>query len=207
MLTTTHRRLALAGLVGPVTFVAAWIVGGLIVRGYSSLDYSVSRLAAVGVSYRWVMITGFVVLGTSLLLYAPTLRVALPGLTWVTLAASGIALLGLVAFPLEDTGTVTHNILAAAAYLGIAATPIFGVRPFAQAGMRWAARISAGAGVLAGACLEFTAVLPHGGVYQRIGFTASQAWIAVTAVIIFRRGFLLAGDDLREEATTPRPAR
>lgn len=191
MLTATQRRLALAGVVGPVAFMVAWIVGGLVVRGYSSVHFSVSRLAAVGVSYRWMMVTALVVLGVGLLLYAPSLRSALPGLAWITATATGVSSLALVAYPLHARATPMHNVWAAAAYLGIASTPIFAYRPFAEAGMMSAARLSAGAGVIAGACLELTVIAPWAGLFQRIGFTTSLAWISVTAVILFRDGTLL----------------
>src|SRR3954462_14459944 len=94
------QRCALGGILGPFAFVAAWSIGGLAASHYSAIDDAISRLAEVGAPTRPWMTAGFVGFGIGLPLYAVALRTSLPGPSWMTAAATGLATLGVAAAPL-----------------------------------------------------------------------------------------------------------
>ncbi len=68
------QREAAGGLIGPVGFVGAWIIGGLIKPDYSPVEDAISRLAAIGASTRPLMTCGFVCFGVAVPTYAWALR-------------------------------------------------------------------------------------------------------------------------------------
>jgi hypothetical protein len=70
---------AAAGLVGPAVFTAAWIVNGERQSGYPIADEHISGLAALDADHPSTMITGFVVLGVSTVVFAAELSRALGG--------------------------------------------------------------------------------------------------------------------------------
>jgi hypothetical membrane protein len=81
------RQLALAGIVGPVAFGVAAIIGAPIVDGYSHQHQFISELAAEGSSARVLMTIGFLTLGVCLLVFAWAVRALRP-----TLAALAIVI-------------------------------------------------------------------------------------------------------------------
>jgi hypothetical membrane protein len=60
---TAIRLGAIAGIVGPAAFTAAWVVASLLQTGHSATEVQISGLAAPDARDPWIMITGFVVLG------------------------------------------------------------------------------------------------------------------------------------------------
>ena len=50
----THKALAICALVSPVLYTFMWILGGIIVPGYSHIQNDVSSLFAVGAYNRWL---------------------------------------------------------------------------------------------------------------------------------------------------------
>lgn len=72
------RQFALAGIVGPVAFGLAAIVGALFVDGYSHEHQFISELAAEGSSARVLMTIGFLTLGVCLLVFAWAVRALRP---------------------------------------------------------------------------------------------------------------------------------
>lgn len=72
------RQLALAGIVGPLVFALAAVIGATRVAGYSHVHQFVSELAAVGSDARPVMTVGFFTLGFALLVFAWSVRRLLP---------------------------------------------------------------------------------------------------------------------------------
>lgn len=72
------RQLALAGIVGPVAFGVAAIVGAPVVDGYSHQHQFISELAAQGASSRVLMTIGFLTLGVCLLVFAWAVRALRP---------------------------------------------------------------------------------------------------------------------------------
>lgn len=185
---TPGRSWALAGLVGPLGFITAWLAAGSLTDGYSPVGDAISRLAAVGAPYRTVMAAGFVCFGVAVPIYALVLRRCLGGQTWIAATTSGVATLGIALFPLGSSGAVDgiHNGLAALGYLALAATPVLAARALSDDGHRRAARASVAVGVLAGACLAATVAGPAHGLFQRTGLTVVDVWLMASAVWIAR---------------------
>src|SRR5262245_11186884 len=91
------RNLGLrAGIVGPAAFTAAWAFSGRRQRDYSIRNEHISGLAAPDARDPWVMIGGFLALGSSMVLLARDLQRRLavgsarPGPGPALLAGSGV---------------------------------------------------------------------------------------------------------------------
>ncbi|HVM01925.1 MAG TPA: DUF998 domain-containing protein [Acidimicrobiales bacterium] len=185
-----RRRLAaFGGVVGPAAFVVAWAVLGRRVPGYSPVDDAISRLAATGAPDRAAMTAGLVAFGVGLPLYGTALRAALPGPAWAFATATGLATLGVAAVPLGSPARdAAHGVVAGAAYATLAATPLAASRPLARSGCRRLARSGAWAGTISAASLLATTAGPASGLFQRVGLTVADAWIAASAVALLRGG-------------------
>jgi hypothetical membrane protein len=181
-----RRALALGGIVGPVSFVAAWTISGLHYDGYSPIDGFISDLAAIGSPTRTGMTAGFIAFGVGVPLYAAALRDALPGPAWITAAITGVTTLGVAAFPLggTDLQKAGHAAFAGVGYATLALTPILAARPLAAMGRRRAALASIVTGVVSGTCLAATTLGPAHGLFQRAGLTVTDTWLAITATAI-----------------------
>lgn len=177
------RRCALGGIVGPIAFVAGWSIGGLAASHYSAIDDAISHLAEIGAPTRPFMTAGFVVFGIGLPVYAVALRASLPGWSWMTAAATGLATLGVAAAPLgrSSSGDVVHGIFAGAGYVTLALTPLLAAGPLRRAGRSTLANLSVAAGALAGLSLLATTTAEANGLFQRFGLTVVDVWIVATA--------------------------
>lgn len=69
----------MAGLVGPVAFTAGWVTASLRQPGHAATEIQISGLAAHGARDPWIMVTGFLVLGGSLVVFGSALRQGLGG--------------------------------------------------------------------------------------------------------------------------------
>jgi hypothetical membrane protein len=184
---TGLRVRALAGVVGPTAFVSAWATGGAISRrDYSPIDDAISRLAAIGADTRPLMTAGFIVFGCALPLFSTALRSAVPGKAWITAAATGIATLGVAATPLDRSAFVdgAHGFAATVGYITLAATPLLAVESLRRAGHRRLALSGAAAGAVSAVSLALSTTSLPTGFFQRLGLTASDCWIVVTAIAI-----------------------
>jgi len=213
--TDTLRRAAIGGVVGPVGFVGAWVVGGAIKAGYSPVDDAISRLAAVGASTRPLMTAGFVCFGLSMPVYAVALR------RWISAPASwaavgtGAATLAVAAVPLGQSSTLdtVHGGLATAGYLTLVAIPILSCRALLDGGRRNVAVLSLVAGAVAGISLGATTLGRHHGFWQRLGLGVVDAWVFASAVAILLSPGPPVGDPRqpqslrrsRSRVTTPFP--
>lgn len=178
---------ALGGVIGPAAFIGAWATGAAVTtREYSSIDDAISRLAAVGADSRPLMTTGFVVFGVSLPIYATALRRVTSGPAWLMAAATGIATLGVAATPLDHSATIDrwHAVFAGVGYVTLALTPLLAARSLRGQGHPALAGVGVGAGAVSGICLALTTSSLPSGLFQRIGLTATDLWIAITAVAI-----------------------
>jgi hypothetical protein len=196
------RLAALGGVIGPVVFIGAWSVSAAVTaREYSSIDDAISRLAAVGADTRPLMTAGFVGFGVALPVYASALRRVVGGAAWLTAAATGIATVGVAAAPLERSSTVDtwHGVVAGIGYVTIAATPVLAARPLILQGHRVLGGLGLVAGVVSAVSLVLTTTNLPTGLFQRLGLTAADIWIATSALAI-------AGGKLRA-APRPRHAR
>ncbi|MGH9150419.1 MAG: DUF998 domain-containing protein, partial [Acidimicrobiales bacterium] len=95
------RVAAAGGLVGPAAFVGAWAAGGVVAPGYSPVGHAISRLAAPGAPARGLMTAGFVAFGLALPAYGWALRRAGLGRSGAAAVVTGLATLGVAAFPVE----------------------------------------------------------------------------------------------------------
>ena len=185
--------LAVGGVIGPVAFVAAWLLAGLSTRDYSSMQNAISDLGAAGAPTQLAMTTGFVVFGAGAGLYAHALRNALDGPAWVTMAASALAAVGLAATPTgSPTINTVHCWFAITLASAIALTPMLASGPLLRSGRDGWALASLFVGIIAFTCLLATLVGPERGFLQRAGLGAVDVWIVVTAVAIMRNGRLTA---------------
>ena len=184
-----HRRLAAFGVAGPSAFVAAWAVGGLAATDYSAVDDAISRLAAVGAPTQTLMTAGFVTFGVAVPLYGLALRDAVPGPAWMSAVATGLATLGVAATPLDTSSRLDllHGAFASTGYATLAAVPLLSAGPLRRAGAGRAATASLVAGVVSGVCLVATLAGPRHGLFQRLGLTAGDVWLACSAVWLLRR--------------------
>lgn len=184
-MTGRERLLALGGVIGPLAFVGAWVVAGAATDGYSPVDDAISDLAAIGASTRLVMTIGFVVFGLGLVEFGIALRTTLDGRAWMAAMATGACTIGVAATPLDGwSGDTLHAIFAGLGYLTIVALPLLASMSFARRGRRsWAlaSRVTAGGAAL---CLVASTFGPAHGLWQRLGLTIADVWIAVVALTI-----------------------
>ena len=183
------RLAAVGGVVGPAAFIGAWVVGSATKVRYSPVDDAISRLAAVGASTKPLMTSGFVVFGIGVPIYATALRRALGGLASVTAAVTGLATIGIAALPLERSAAVDkwHGAAAGIAYLTLAATPLLAGRTLRERGHRRLAALSGLVGVVTATSLVSSLTGLPTGLFQRIGLTAGDLWIMVSATTIIVR--------------------
>jgi hypothetical protein len=181
------RAAALGGVIGPAAFIGAWTVGAAVTtRGYSSIDDAISRLAAVGADTRALMTAGFIGFGVGLPAYASALRQVVEGPAWLAAAATGIATLGVAATPLEHSSTVDtwHGVVAGIGYVTLAATPMLAARPLLRHGHRALAAAGVVAGTVSAIALALTTTGLPTGLFQRLGLTATDIWVATSGIAI-----------------------
>jgi hypothetical membrane protein len=185
---TRRLRSPWGGIAGPALFVAAWAIGGARQPRYSPVDDAISRLAAVGVSSRPLMTTGFVCFGLGMLVYSGAVRAAVPGPAWVAVAGAGAATFGVVAFPLGWSAATddVHGAFAVTTYAAVVAIPLLASRALAASGHRGLARLSVVTGVAAGLGLAATALGTAPGLLQRAGLTLLDVWLAASAACMVR---------------------
>lgn len=181
-----RRVLAWGGVVGPTGFVAAWATAGALAKGYSPVQESISRLAAVRAPTQRLMTAGFVCFGVAVPAYGVALRDSLEGRAWLAATVSGFATLGAGAFALDRSSAIdrVHYGLAVVGSSSLALTPILASQSLSARGYGRAGAASRLVGVLSGACLAAPAFFPAEGLLQRIGLTLAEGWLAASAVAI-----------------------
>lgn len=170
-------RYRLAGAIwGPALFVAAWVVGGLLVEGYSPVEDHISRLAGVTAPTFVLMSAGFAAFGVGVGAAAWPLRriIGLPAATSVGVSAVGT--IGVMLTPVgwsPDTDLL-HSVFALLTYASLAlAGPLAALALFRRHPV-WAIA-SLGAGVLTFVALSYDSTTP--GLFQRIGLTTADVWL------------------------------
>ena len=175
-----RRRLAIGGAVGPIGFVSAWAIGGIVTsRRYSPVEDTISQLAAIGAPTRALMTAGMVVFGVAVPTYAVALRDALPGRAWIAAAATGIATLGVAAAPLDHSDVVDtlHLIAAGAGYVTLAAVPLLAHRALRDAGHRKLATFGLAMAAISAVALPTSLVVAQTGLFQRMGLAAGDLFL------------------------------
>jgi Protein of unknown function (DUF998) len=204
------RVRAAAGVVGPVAFTAAWVASTLRQEGYAVASEQLSGLAAPDARDPWVMTSGFLTLGVSVVLFASALEEALggrrragPGPALVRLAGLGALAAGvlrrdrmLLHPPDGPPGPQSwmndgHDLASLAVYAALVAAPLVLARRFAaEAAWRPLAVPTLATGVANLVLLGlFTAkvIEPWNGVVQRVAVTIPLAWTVVMATRLLRR--------------------
>lgn len=183
----TRGRWAGLGLVlGPLAFIAAWVVAGARTPGYDPLSDAISRTAANGAPQRHVMTTGFLLYAAGSVAGSLALRRAIPGPAWIASAVNGAATVGVALTPLEHSSALdaAHAVTATTGYVSLALTPLLAARPLAETGHRRAAAASAATGAVVAVCLAATAATEDSGLPQRLGLTTGDAWLIATGIAI-----------------------
>jgi len=185
---TQRQALAWGGVVGPTGFAAAWATAGALTKGYSPVHEAISHLAAVRAPTRWLMGAGFVCFGVAVPAYSSALRNSLGGRAWLAAATTGVATLGAGAFPLDTSPTTdrVHRGFAVIASSSLALTPVLAAQTLSARGHGRAAAASRLVGAMSGGCLVASAFVPTEGLWQRIGLSLSDGWLAASAVAILR---------------------
>ena len=187
MSTRTVRLLGLGGLVGPVTFVAAWLAAGAAAKSYSPVDGAISDLARTNAPTRAAMTLGFVGFGVGVIAFGLALRACGAGAASVSAVATACFTLAVAATPLgAPTRDVVHGAFASLGYLTLVGVPAFSARPLARAGRPGWARASVAAAAAAALCLLASAIGPAHGLLQRAGLTTGDLWITAVAVHLVR---------------------
>ena len=175
---------------GPVAFVGAWAVLGSRLPGYDPTRDAISRLAADGAPDQAWMTAGFVVFGLAVPCFGLALRSALDGPAWTMAVATGLATLGVAAFPLDGwAGDAPHDIAAGVGYVTLALTPLLAAGPLARVGHRRAAVASRLVGAAALAALALTPLADRSGLLQRLGLTLGDAWLVGAAAALLARRY------------------
>ena len=172
------------GVLGPAMFLFGWIISALRADGYSVIEDAISRLAAVGAPTRSLMTTGFIGFTIGVAVYAYGLRSRLDGPAWIAALIASIATLGVAVFPLDHSSGVDllHGAAAFTGYIALSALPLYAAPELARRGHRRASRLSRLCGTISSLALEATLLGPAHGLFQRIGVTVGDTWIAISAI-------------------------
>ena len=115
------------------------------------------------------MTAGLVALGAGMGLYGLALR---PRPVWVLPVVNGGITFAVAAIALGGKVDAAHGVFAGLGYVTVAAIPVVvGRRP-----------LPAAVSAVSGLCLFLTTVVEQDGLFQRLGLTVAQAWIAVNAL-------------------------
>ncbi len=172
------------GVLGPAMFLFGWIISALRTDGYSVIEDAISRLAAVGAPTRWLMSAGFIGFTVGVAVYSYGLRSMLDGPAWIAALIASIATLGVALFPLDHSSGVDllHGAAAFTGYIALSALPLYAAPELARRGLVRAARLSRVCGTISSLALAATLLGPAHGLFQRIGVTVGDAWIAGSAL-------------------------
>jgi Protein of unknown function (DUF998) len=201
------RADAAAGIVGPVVFTGAWIVGSIRQEGYAAADLQISGLAAPDARDPWIMIAGFLVLGGCSVAFGAALHDALGGRDRAGPAPrliQGAGVLTIAAGLLRrdhlvlTAGPVSwhnhaHDVISAVIYADLVLVQVllaarFG-RDASERGWRaWRPWLLASAGVTSGLLIAFAVDTsgPLAGVLQRAAVTVPLAVFAAVAARLVR---------------------
>lgn len=194
-------RVAVLGVVGVLTYVAAWAVGGAVWDGYDPTRQAISELFAVGAptATRAPLTAGLVLSGTGLVAFGWAMDVGLPGrgrLGPGLAVLSGVMTVAVVFFPCTagcpGAGTTftdtMHVVTAGSGYVALMLAPLataWRVRAHLP-------RLALAGWVLGGGAMALFLARTFGfaptwsGLQQRVFNTTADAWYVVAAVMLVR---------------------
>ncbi len=197
-------------MVGPALFVASFLIQGAVRPGYDPLRHPVSSLS-LGHPAGWVQVATF--LGTGVLVSAYAVGLARSGTgrwTPILVAAVGIGLVGAGIYPTDPIngyppGSPDQSAQTATGELHqLFSTPVFTALPaaalvlgarFARAGEQGWARYSRITAAAFWVCFVLSsigfggvpALVPTGGLWQRLSLVVGFAWLVAVALHLLRR--------------------
>lgn len=176
----------------PILLVTGWTVAArLQPDGFDSITQTISALAAVDASHRWVMTSAIIGTGAAQIATAVALRPAAhPGR--ILLAAGGVCtvLVGLFPLPANEGESAPHAIAAAGSFGLLAIWPLVGWRRGQDVpwGLRRGVALAAGCGLIVATGLFFRDAVAGGaniGLTERAAAALLNVWplaVAVSAV-------------------------
>lgn len=183
----------LSSLLAPAMLVGGWtLAAALQPGGFDSGQGTISALAALDASDRWVMTVAIAVTGGCHLVTALGLRpAALPGRALLALGGAATLLVAALPLPSADGGSVPHGISAFVAFVMLSVWPLAAwQRPAATPwGLRPAVSITAGVALvvlLAAFGLALRAE-SHIGLAERLAAGAQALWPAIVVASVPRR--------------------
>jgi hypothetical protein len=204
-----RSRLLLGGVIGPVVFVASFLVQGALRSGYDALRHPVSSLSLGPAG--WVQMATFWFTGLLIAAYAVGLRRAgcgwwtpfLVGLVGVGLVGAGIFMADPISgyppgspMPAPPTAHgIAHQLFSTPVFTALPAAMLVMTRRFLRSderGWAWYSVLSAllffGCFVLSSFGFNQNRVLmPVGGLCQRLALVVGLSWLAALAIHL-RRG-------------------
>jgi hypothetical membrane protein len=182
----THDSWLVSGAIwGPGLFIAAWILSGLLVAGYSPVEEAISDLAAVGAPGRVPMTLGFAAYGIGVGLSVWPLRRVIGKAAAIALGLNAVSTLGVMLTPIgSSTATdFRHAMFAALAYVSLALVGPLAARPLQLRGFNvplvpWAVGLVTIV-LLAGSLGGTTP-----GMFQRIGLTTTHIWLMALGIAV-----------------------
>ncbi|VXC39824.1 DUF998 domain-containing protein [Nocardioides sp. AX2bis] len=175
-----HRTALVSAALAPVALIGGWTLAATRQpAAYDATRDTISALAAVGADDRWVMTTGFVVLGGCHVVTALGLTEA-HRLGRVVLGAGGVAALG-VAVAAEPSAA--HVPVATASFVALSLWPGLSGLPGRRSG--WAATVVLG-GLLGWFSLELGG--PRSGLAERVVAGAQVLWPLAVVLALRARG-------------------
>lgn len=195
------NHLLCAGIAGPIVFVTSFMIQGAIRPGYDPLRHPVSALS-LGPG-GWVQMVTFWVTGLLVLTFAVALRRAgLGRAVPILIAVVGAGLFGAGFFacdpisgypigsPIPAPRTahgIAHDLFSTPVFTVLPAAMIVMARRFRRADDRTWARLSAAAAPLFFACFVLAAIgfnqnpalMPYGGLWQRLALVIGLGWLAL----------------------------
>jgi len=225
------KNLLYAGIIGPLLFIAVFLVEGATRPGYSAWRHYVSQLATGDGG--WMQVVNFLVCGTLVLAFAIGLRQALRGTRGsigapVLLALFAVALLVAGIFSTDPalgypvgaahvhtTHGMVHGLAGLAAFTLLPAAAFVMAWHFASepGASRWAVySLAVGAGIIVMfiasttvSTMDGTGIWPNAptGFFQRIAIITGWTWIAMVAW----RELVIGGRDLRGGRLSDAPRR
>lgn len=201
-------RLLLCGVVGPVIFVASFLVQGALRSGYDALRHPVSSLSLGATG--WVQVATFLITGLLIAAYAVGLRRA--GCGWWTPVLVGLVGVGLVGAgifvadpisgyppgsPVPAPSTVhgiAHQLFSTPVFTALPAAMLVMARRFFRSGERGWARYSLLSAPIFFGCFVLAAfgfdqnplLMPVGGLWQRLALVVGLTWLAALALHLRR---------------------
>lgn len=171
-------------------FALGWATLGASIEGFSSVRSAISQIAAVDSPRRWQMFAVFVTYGLLLLAGARALRGAGAAGSGAAATVNALSVWGVAAFPIHgsERGDAVHGLFALMGYVTLALMPALAVRPLKRAGRQRAALISALLAAVMLVAFLGTAGDGRTGLYQRIGTTTGDLWMAAAGVLLLTGG-------------------